>query len=76
MSSEPELQQIITEHVQASLVTRYVIVAECIASDGSPYLAELKSPGLSYWDVIGMCTAAADGHRPQPSWTLGVNNEN
>ena len=70
--SDASFAQSIADECGASIVVRYLIVAECIGEDGSTYLAEFKSPGMAYWDVIGMCTATAQSAAPQPNWMEGV----
>lgn len=69
--SEADFAQAIADQAGASIVVRYLIIAECIGEDGTTYLAEFKSPGMAYWDVIGMCTATAQSAAPQPNWTEG-----
>lgn len=43
------------------MVTRWVLVAEVIDTDGSYSLRITSSPGMSQWDQLGMHTFAA-GH--------------
>lgn len=63
------LQYALTDLLDVSMVTRYVIVAEVISDDGSQSLADLTSPGLPYWDFTGMLTFALQGREAQPMWS-------
>ena len=50
------------------MVTRYLVVAECIGEDGEPYLANLTSPGLPYYVAMGMAHDVLQSRSPQPMW--------
>ena len=57
------IRSAIAAYAGHAIVTRYVIVAEAVQSDGEPSLAQFESPSLSAWDSIGMlrsATAAAE----------------
>lgn len=47
----------IAEFVGATLVTRYVVVAEALFEDGSFGLVDFHSPKLPYWMMHGMLQA-------------------
>lgn len=68
MSSDAELLAAITAATDASMVTRYLVVAECIGEDGEPYLANLTSPGLPYYVAMGMAHDVLQSRSPQPMW--------
>lgn len=59
----------------AAMVTRWVVVAEVVGSDGSLGLADVTSPGLAYWDFGGMLTAALQGREAQPVWSYNPDEE-
>ena len=63
------LQDAITTITEASMVTRWVLIAEVIDDNGERNLADLTSPDLAYWDVAGMCTATIQGRETQPMWS-------
>ena len=46
MSSDAELLTAIQAATDSAMVTRYLVIAECIGEDGEPYLADLTSPGM------------------------------
>lgn len=60
------LQQAVQDITGASMVTRFVVVAETVGDDGELLLSDITSPGLPYWDFTGMLTAAAQGREAQP----------
>lgn len=59
----------ISDLLGVPMVTRWVIVAECINEDGEQELADITSPGLPYWDFTGMLTSAVQGREAQPMWS-------
>lgn len=65
-----ELEAVVKKITQASMVNRWVLVAEVINEDGERELRDVTSPGLAYWDVQGMTAAAAQGRAAQPMWSI------
>lgn len=74
-NAQSDLQQAIAAAIDVPMVTRYVVVAEIITSDGEQCLADLTSPGLPYWDFTGMLTAAMQGREAQPMWSYNEPEE-
>lgn len=68
MSNDAELLAAITAATDASMVTRYLVIAECIGEDGEPYLADLTSPGMPYYVAMGMAHSVLQSRGPQPAW--------
>ena len=68
-NAQADLQGAIAAAIDVPMVTRYVVVAEAITSDGEQQLADLTSPGLPFWDFIGMLTSALQGREAQPLWS-------
>ena len=68
MSNDAELLAAIQQATEASMVTRYLVVAECICEDGTPYLADLLSPGMPYYVAMGMAHSVLQSRGPQPAW--------
>ena len=72
MSNDAELLAAITAATDASMVTRYLVIAECIGEDGEPYLAELTSPGMPYYVALGMAHSVLQSCGPQPMWHAAI----
>ena len=68
MSNDAELLAAITAATDASMVTRYLVIAECIGEDGEPYIADLTSPGMPYYVAMGMAHSVLQSRGPQPAW--------
>ena len=58
MDDDSGLDVTITD-TDGGMVTRWVLVAEVIDTDGSDSLRITSSPGMSQWDRLGMHTFAA-----------------
>ena len=67
--SDSELLTAIQNATDASIVTRYLVVAECVGEDGQPYLADLVSPGMPYYIAQGMAHSVLQSRGAQPAWT-------
>lgn len=65
-----ELEDAVKKITKASMVNRWILVAEVINEEGERELHDLTSPGLAYWDVQGMTMAAAQGREAQPLWSI------
>lgn len=65
-----DLAQIIADHLGESMVTEWVIVANCTDADGRQTLQTLSSPGLMFWQKHGLLSVAAAAALPQPDWML------
>ena len=72
MSNDAELLAAIQQATDASMVTRYLVIAECIGEDGTPYLADLTSPGMPYYVAMGMAHSVLQSHGPQPMWHTAI----
>ena len=68
MTDDAELLTAIQQVTDASMVTRYLVIAECIGEDGEPYLADLTSPGMPYYVAMGMAHSVLQSRGPQPMW--------
>ena len=68
MSNDAELLAAIQQATDASMVTRYLVIAECIGEDGEPYIADLTSPGMPYYVAMGMAHSVLQSRGPQPAW--------
>ena len=68
MNDDAELLTAIQQATDASIVTRYLVIAECIGEDGEPYLADLTSPGMPYYVAMGMAHSVLQSRGPQPMW--------
>ena len=68
MNDDAELLTAIQQATDASIVTRYLVIAECIGEDGEPYLADLTSPGMPYYVAMGMAHSVLQSRGPQPAW--------
>ena len=72
MSNDAELLAAITAATDASMVTRYLVIAECIGEDSEPYLADLTSPGMPYYVAMGMAHSVLQFRGPQPMWHSAI----
>lgn len=70
--SDSELLTAIQNATDAAIVTRYLVVAECVGEDGQPYLADLVSPGMPYYIAQGMAHSVLQSRSPQPTWTAAL----
>ena len=68
MNDDAELLTAIQQATDSAMVTRYLVIAECIGEDGEPYLAELTSPGMPYYVAMGMAHNVLQSRGPQPMW--------
>ena len=72
MSNDAELLAAIQQATDSSMVTRYLVIAECIGEDGTPYLADLTSPGMPYYVAMGMAHSVLQSRGPQPMWHTAI----
>ena len=72
MNDDAELLTAIQQAADASMVTRYLVIAECIGEDGTPYLADLTSPGMPYYVAMGMAHSVLQSRGPQPAWHAAI----
>lgn len=49
-----DLSSAISDAVEAQLVTKWLVIAEVLDSDGNRYLHTLSSDDLAMWDAMGM----------------------
>ena len=75
MSDDDTLADAIATALGVPMVTRWVLVAECIDEDGEPQVWEGHSPGLPMWQQWGLLSWIAQGLVPQPDWTEGGGDE-
>ena len=68
MNDDAELLTAIQQATDSAIVTRYLVIAECIGEDGEPYLADLTSPGMPYYVALGMAHSVLQSRGPQPAW--------
>lgn len=72
MSNDAELLTAIQAATDSAMVTRYLVIAECIGEDGEPYLADLTSPGMPYYVAMGMAHSVLQSRGPQPAWHASI----
>ncbi len=68
MNDDAELLTAIQAATDSAMVTRYLVIAECIGEDGEAYLADLTSPGMPYYVAMGLAHSVLQSHGPQPMW--------
>lgn len=76
MDSGPsDLTQTIADHLGESMVTEWVLVANCTNADGLQTLQTLSSPGLMFWQKHGLLSVAAAAALPEPDWMEPIEDD-